>query len=256
LPFPASGLTRVNRLAGPGTDLEIRLAISGSDKEQDQYGCDNAPVDRANRHYVMDSKGETIYRRRPFYYVLEGLTGGRMKAGLIPDTIPERLVETQTPLATVRRMPRVAADFIRKNYIQSHFAFQFSVRFWVGAMRASASISPCRVFTQLLPSAERLMGIASPDRYELRLAIMKFAGQVAPASWLYCGRKQQQKGIIHFRPLSQISGPTRIKSSDLRNAGFSPFLAARLMPDRFGTLEFDRVEADLEETSESPRALR
>jgi hypothetical protein len=42
----------------------------------------------------------------------------------------------------------------------------------------------------------------------------------------------------------------------LRNAGFSRIFAARLMPDRFGTLEFDRVEADLEETSESPRALR
>jgi hypothetical protein len=71
--------------------------------------------------YVMDSKGETIYRRRPFYYILEGLTGRRMKAGLIPDTIPERLVETETPLATVRRMPPAAADFIRKNYIPIAF---------------------------------------------------------------------------------------------------------------------------------------
>jgi hypothetical protein len=75
--------------------------------------------------YVMDSKGETIYRRRPFYYVLEGLTGKRMKAGLIPDTIPERLVETETPLATVRRMPSKAADFIRKNYLP--IAFRLSV---------------------------------------------------------------------------------------------------------------------------------
>jgi hypothetical protein len=75
--------------------------------------------------YVMDSKGETIYRRRPFYYVLEGLTGRRMKAGLIPDTIPERLVETETPLATVRRMPSAAAEFIRKNYLP--IAFRLSV---------------------------------------------------------------------------------------------------------------------------------
>jgi hypothetical protein len=75
--------------------------------------------------YVMDSKGETIYRRRPFYYVLEGLTGGRMKAGLIPDTIPERLVATETPLATVRRMPPAAAEFIKKNYVP--IAFRLSV---------------------------------------------------------------------------------------------------------------------------------
>jgi hypothetical protein len=70
--------------------------------------------------FVMDSKGETIYRNRPFYYVLEGLTGRRMKSGLIADTIPQRLIETGTPLATVRRMPRGAADFIRKNYILTH----------------------------------------------------------------------------------------------------------------------------------------
>ena len=75
--------------------------------------------------YVMDSKGETIYRKRPFYYVLEGLTGRRMKAGLIEDTIPEQLVETETPLATVRRMPSAAAEFIRKNYLP--IAFRLSV---------------------------------------------------------------------------------------------------------------------------------
>jgi hypothetical protein len=48
-----------------------------------------------------------------------------MKAGLIPDTIPEKLVETETPLATVRRMPRAAAVFIEKNYIP--VAFRLSV---------------------------------------------------------------------------------------------------------------------------------
>jgi hypothetical protein len=75
--------------------------------------------------YVMDSKGETIYRKRPFYYVLEGMTGRRMKAGMIEDTIPEQLVETETPLATVRRMPSAAAEFIRKNYLP--IAFRLSV---------------------------------------------------------------------------------------------------------------------------------
>ena len=75
--------------------------------------------------YVMDSKGETIYRKRPFYYVLEGLTGRRIRAGLIEDTIPEQLVETEAPLATVRRMPSAAAEFIRKNYLP--IAFRLSV---------------------------------------------------------------------------------------------------------------------------------
>jgi hypothetical protein len=75
--------------------------------------------------YVMDSKGETIYRRRPFYYILEGLTGMRIKEGLIKDLIPERLIETRTPVVTTRRMPPKAAAFIRTNYIP--IAFRLSV---------------------------------------------------------------------------------------------------------------------------------
>jgi hypothetical protein len=75
--------------------------------------------------YVMDSKGETIYRRRPFYYILEGLTGLRLKEGLIKDTIPERLIATRTPIATVRRMPIKAAAFIRTNYLA--IAFRLAV---------------------------------------------------------------------------------------------------------------------------------
>ena len=67
--------------------------------------------------FVMDSKGETIYRRRPFYYVLEGLTLRRLKRGLLEDDIPERLIETRAPLATLRRMPGQGKEFIRANYV-------------------------------------------------------------------------------------------------------------------------------------------
>ncbi|MBV9391688.1 MAG: glycosyltransferase family 39 protein [Verrucomicrobia bacterium] len=67
--------------------------------------------------YVMDAKGETIFRRRPFYYVFEGLTGLRLKAGMIEDTVPERLIETRAPLATLCRMPARAKSFISQNYL-------------------------------------------------------------------------------------------------------------------------------------------
>jgi len=75
--------------------------------------------------HVMDSKGETIYRRRPFYYILEGLTGMRIKAGLIKDTIAEQLIATETRLVTVLRMPAKATAFIQKNYVP--IAFRLSV---------------------------------------------------------------------------------------------------------------------------------
>jgi hypothetical protein len=67
--------------------------------------------------FVMDSKGETIYRRRPFYYVLEGLTLRRLKRGLLEDAIPQRLIETRAPIAVDRRMPGKGKEFIRANYV-------------------------------------------------------------------------------------------------------------------------------------------
>jgi hypothetical protein len=74
---------------------------------------------------VMDSKGETIYRHRPFYYVLEGLTNRRIKRGLIKDDIAARLIDTRTPIATTRRMPEMAKAFIKLNYVP--VAFRLSV---------------------------------------------------------------------------------------------------------------------------------
>jgi hypothetical protein len=67
--------------------------------------------------FVMDGKGETIYRRRPFYYVMEGLTLRRFKRGLLEDDIPQRLIDTRAPIATLRRMPEKGKEFIRANYV-------------------------------------------------------------------------------------------------------------------------------------------
>ena len=70
-----------------------------------------------NKDRVMDAKGETVFRRRPFYYCLEGITLRRITSGLIRDEIPERLIETRTPVATLLRMPARAHEFIERNYV-------------------------------------------------------------------------------------------------------------------------------------------
>ena len=41
---------------------------------------------------IMDLKGETIYRRRPFYYIFEFITHEEMEKGLIADRVPEAVV--------------------------------------------------------------------------------------------------------------------------------------------------------------------
>ena len=67
--------------------------------------------------FVMDGKGETIYRRRPFFFVLEKLTFQRMHLGLIPNDIPERLITTRTPLVAPRRIKDESLTFIEANYL-------------------------------------------------------------------------------------------------------------------------------------------
>src|SRR5258708_9901400 len=59
--------------------------------------------------YVMDSKGETIYRCRPFYYILEGLTGMRIKAGLFKGPISCELIAPENLFVTHLCMPGQAA---------------------------------------------------------------------------------------------------------------------------------------------------
>jgi hypothetical protein len=160
--------------------------------------------------YVMDSKGETIYRRRPFYYILEGLTGRRIKAGLIPDTIPEKLVETVTPLATVRRMPRVAAAFIRKNYIP--VAFRLSV------------------LGQILTADNETFGfdIAVPSVYSVIAEFGSFSGTLDGKN--ISGPVRIEAGHHEIR---RVSGPGRVAIFWARAAekGYHPFTP--IQPDRW-----------------------
>ncbi|MBV9299725.1 MAG: hypothetical protein JO066_12185 [Verrucomicrobia bacterium] len=160
--------------------------------------------------YVMDSKGETIYRRRPFYYILEGLTGRRMKAGLIPDTIPERLVETETPLATVRRMPPAAAGFIRKNYIP--IAFRLSV------------------LGQILSADNEQFGfdIAVPSVYVVIAEFGLFKGTLDGKS--ICGSTRIEAGHHEIRRTSG-SGRVALLWARAAQKGYNPF--SPVEPDRW-----------------------
>lgn len=67
--------------------------------------------------YVMDAKGETIFRRRPVYWVMEGITVARMHDGSIADDIAGRLAATGTPIVIMDRLPPPDAAFVERNYL-------------------------------------------------------------------------------------------------------------------------------------------
>jgi hypothetical protein len=48
---------------------------------------------------LMDYKGETIYRRRPYYFIFEAIGRAELKKGLIPDTIERDMINARCHVA-------------------------------------------------------------------------------------------------------------------------------------------------------------
>lgn len=68
---------------------------------------------------VMDLKGETVYRPRPFFYVFEFITRNAMARGLIRDTIPEDVVRAQCHVAQAdgEFFPQRGRAFLNTNFM-------------------------------------------------------------------------------------------------------------------------------------------
>ncbi|HMB42680.1 MAG TPA: hypothetical protein VKM00_02240, partial [Luteimonas sp.] len=71
------------------------------------------------RDTVMDDKGAAIFRMRPFYFALEGITRARIDRGLIVDDIPQRLVATNTHVVLSEWLPPRDARFVTTHYISA-----------------------------------------------------------------------------------------------------------------------------------------
>lgn len=108
--------------------------------------------------YVMDGKGESIFRRRPFYWVMETLTNRRMEDGSIKDELPPVLIKTKTCFLLRNRMPAKADAWLDENYIanseklhvagkrlglvtkpEMHFSTEIDARYRVLVERGSAA---------------------------------------------------------------------------------------------------------------------
>ena len=68
---------------------------------------------------LIDYKGETIYRQRPYYFILEFITRNAMARGLVPDTVAEDLVRTGCHVAQAdgAQWPDRARKFMETYYI-------------------------------------------------------------------------------------------------------------------------------------------
>ncbi len=156
---------------------------------------------------VMDSKGETIYRRRPSYYVLEKLTNVRLKRGITKDDIAQRLIETRTPLATLRRMPSSSKSFLNANYLP--IAFRLSV---AGKVLREAGAGEKRAYT---------FTIAVPQRYALACGAGPVTGTLdgTPVD----GPRELTAGRHEFVQTGGSDGRLVIIWAQALERGYSPF---------------------------------
>lgn len=67
--------------------------------------------------YVMDKKGELIFRPRASWLTLEHLTVLRVKAGLLPDDIPGQLVAKHVCVVSDHRLTPKAQAFTNAHYV-------------------------------------------------------------------------------------------------------------------------------------------
>ena len=158
---------------------------------------------------IMDLKGETVFRRRPFYYPLEGITRERIERGLIVDTIPESLVATATCVAAdvphFYFLPR-AATFLRQNYLP------------VGRLSVAG-----RLLTA--PGSDESSNVLSFEvQIPARYVIVAEKGEAA--GWLdgtlYTGARVLAAGPHDFRP-SAGGGRFAFVWAQAVERGFSPF---------------------------------
>lgn len=148
--FAAAALTSVRRpLLAIGATLLLFLGALYyyADRFENNTDWHVTMMDQALRlthpgERLLDYKGETIYRRRPFYYALEIVTRSQMAAGLIPDTIARDVVRTRTYAAQAdgAMWPPAARAFLTANFVD------------LGRLRAAGQwLQPGGTFTIAIP---------------------------------------------------------------------------------------------------------
>jgi hypothetical protein len=158
----------------------------------------------ARRDFVMDLKGEALFRRRPYFYALEDLTWERLRKGELRDDIPERLVASRTYVSVVDspKFPPRARAFLAENYVP------------VGHLRVAGQLFA------LDPSGTGTFRIAVPGRY----AVVTPDG---PAAGDLDGRPLERARMLEtgahvFRPASPAAVLAVVWAGAVER-GYSPF---------------------------------
>lgn len=148
---------------------------------------------------LMDYKGETIYRQRPFYFIFETITREAMKKGLIADTVAAAVVKANCHVVQADGpfWPPESREFLSANFLD------------MGRLRASGQwLRPDGTFT-----------IAIPGEYVVVNTHGEAKGTLDEAG--YSGSRRLGAGPHRFD--SSVSERLAVVWAPAIARGFSPF---------------------------------
>jgi Dolichyl-phosphate-mannose-protein mannosyltransferase len=129
---------------------------------------------------VMDLKGETIYRHRPFYYAFEFITRSQLAHGILKDTVAADVARTRTYVAQADgpMWPPKARAFLSANFLN------------MGRLRAAGQwIQEDGSFTIAIPGEYVIVGPGGELRGVLDGTPYKGARQLAAGAHRFAGEK-------------------------------------------------------------------
>lgn len=162
------------------------------------------------RDYVFDCKGETIFRRRPFWPILETITRERIRRGLMTDDAPQRCIETSTCVAAtimIERLSPGTREFVERNYLPVTENLRV-----VGLVLTSSNENPGQYHFEVLIPAD----------YEIIARDGIVSGTLDGAA--YHGARFLGAGQHTFDSTS-VSGPIICLWAQAAHRNFTPFLS-------------------------------
>ena len=120
--------------------------------------------------FVFDRKGETVFRQRCFYPVVETFTEERFRRGLMADDAIQRCIDTRSCVATLPyKMPAATFRWIKRNYLPIGARLRV-----VGVLLHSSTDGEHFDFETVIPAAYKIiardaspvMGVLDGERYE------------------------------------------------------------------------------------------
>jgi len=145
--------------------VELATVVAYAPPWQDELAAQRAELTLLLRYTdktdtVMDPKGDTIFRMRPYYPVLESLAMHRLRKGLMTDTIVDELLTHGTMVVVPRRLPYASSHFVAENYVPA------GRDVWIAG----------RMFPT--PEPDQVVDVALPGNYVLTDGFRQLKGSV------------------------------------------------------------------------------